>query len=854
MQIQLSLLIDRSRSDTLTDQLVCQLRDAIRAGRIAPGVCLPSSRRLSEQLGIGRNTVVRAYETLAMECTIASRPASGMYALGASPQPATNLLPHKEAARPVAAAPKGNRLSFDFAPGSPNAALFPLKTWRRLLQGCLSGNGASGLSQPGDPFGLAALRAAVANHLAAARGIAAEPGQVIIVSGTVEAIALAARMLVRAGSSVVLENPSDRRAADIFIAAGAALHPVAVDDQGIVTDDLPAHPVALIYATPAHQYPTGHALSAARRGELIGWARQSGCIILEDDAGSMFCYDGAPPGAIAADAPDCTLHVGSFSQSLGGGLRLGYVVVPPGLVDATTAAKLLLSAGSPWLEQAVVAEMIGSGSYAAHLMRMRGAYRERRDQLLDALGRNFGDLEISGAAGGMHLFWQLPAGVPDAATVEALGRRARVGVYSLAADRVWQPGGGALARRGLMLGYANLAHKQIDQGIARLSDAVDDALDGRRIGLADLLTHRAAASRPVAALVGRRRAKPAPRFAQQPALPPLPAHRAALRNSLGRESSSLTPVVKNLFRYPIKGLSPQKLERVAIEAGKPIPFDRIFAIARPGGAITAEAPKWAKKGLFVMLMLDEALASVRTHLDEKTLLLTVHDGDRAVLRADLRDADDRARVEKFFHRLAPSLAAPPILVRAEGGHFMDKPDSVISLINLATVRSLEALWGAPLDPLRFRANITIDGAAPWAEFDWIGSDVKIGGVVFRVDRRNGRCGATNVDPASGRRDLDIPGSLRRSFGHKDLGVYLVARTDGDLSVADRLELPGGFSAADAASVPAPKPAYRGLICRGCYYIFHEGPGVGRFADLPANWQCPDCGTDKTNFRPYALPA
>jgi GntR family transcriptional regulator/MocR family aminotransferase len=314
------------------------------------------------------------------------------------------------------------------------------------------------------------------------------------------------------------------------------------------------------------------------------------------------------------------------------------------------------------------------------------------------------------------------------------------------------------------------------------------------------------------------------------------------------------PAVTNLFQYPIKGLSPQPLDRVEIAAGKPFPFDRVFAFARPGGAVTAEAPKWAKKGLFVMLMLDEGLASVRTHLDAETLVLTVHDGDRAVLRADLRDPADRIRVENFFHRLAPTLPAPPILVRAEGGHFMDKPDSVISLINLATVRSLEALWGTPLDPLRFRSNIIIDGAAPWAEVDWIGSDIKIGGVVFRVDRRNGRCGATNVDPASGRRDLDIPGSLRRAFGHKDLGVYLVARTDGSFAAGDRLELPGGSSTAAASAVAAPKPAYRGLICRGCYYIFNEGPGVGRFADLPANWQCPDCGTDKTNFRPHAVPA
>src|ERR1700686_1662317 len=135
--------------------------------------------------------------------------------------------------------------------------------------------------------------------------------------------------------------------------------------------------------------------------------------------------------------------------------------------------------------------MIGGGSYASHIMRMRAEYRERRD----ALRRNFGDVEISGEPSGLHVFWQLPPGVPDAATVEALGRRARVGVYSLDSGTVHHTGPSALTRGGLMLGYAALGPKQIDQGIARLSDAVDDALDGHTIGLNDLLVHRSSLSR-----------------------------------------------------------------------------------------------------------------------------------------------------------------------------------------------------------------------------------------------------------------------------------------------------------------------------------------------------------------------
>ena len=298
MQIQIALLLDRNRADTLTAQLVSQLRDAIRVGRITPGVRLPSSRRLSEQLGIGRNTVVRAYQTLEIECYVESRPASGMFAKLppfdlhvpnrlVAPTRMSSVTP-KECAPappertempkprvPALAAPVASsrgRLSFDFAPGRPNPGLFPLKTWRRVLQTCLSQGGALGLAQPGELFGLASLRSAIANHLAAARGIIAEPGQIIIVSGAAEAIAIATRVLVTPGSLVCVENPCYRGAAAAFEAAGAELHAAGVDESGIVAADLPARPAALLYVTPAHQYPTGHTMSPARREQIATWA------------------------------------------------------------------------------------------------------------------------------------------------------------------------------------------------------------------------------------------------------------------------------------------------------------------------------------------------------------------------------------------------------------------------------------------------------------------------------------------------------------------------------------------------------------------------------------------------------
>jgi GntR family transcriptional regulator/MocR family aminotransferase len=323
------------------------------------------------------------------------------------------------------------------------------------------------------------------------------------------------------------------------------------------------------------------------------------------------------------------------------------------------------------------------------------------------------------------------------------------------------------------------------------------------------------------------------------------------------------PVISRIYRYPIKGLSAQPLSKVLLEAKKPFPHDRIFALARPGAPIDRQAPRWAKKALFVMLMLDETLAQVKTRLDTDTLELTIMSGNQQLLVTNLDDEVRRGEVEDFFHRLVPALPGAPTLVRARDGHFMDKPDNVISLINLATVRSLEEQWGFEIDPLRFRANIYIDGARPWEEFDWIGRDIRLGDALCRVSRRNGRCGATNVNPVSGRRDLDIPGSLRAAFGHKDLGIYLMTREGGQLAVGDTVAVPHPDLARHTRGTVERtlSAGSRRFICRGCYFIYEEVHGLPQqaivpgtpFATLPATWRCPDCGTEKTTFRPYVSP-
>jgi GntR family transcriptional regulator/MocR family aminotransferase len=874
---QLPLLLDRSSRESLTDQIVGQLRQAIMQNQLPRGTQLPSSRRLCEQLEVARNTVIRAYEVLAMEGLVESRPASGIFVAGlpaeiASPRP--GLSAHGAAGRsgiwampppavpvrmPLRAPAARGRLSHDFAPGRAHPALFPLKLWRRLLLYQLAHGGAAGLTEPGEPNGLPALRSAIAVYLATARGIVADASRIIVTSGVQEGISLAARLFLHQGTTAAIEDPCASGAALAFAATGSELVGVGVDEAGLLPDDLPQRPTALLYVTPSHQFPTGHVLSLERRDAIVAWARRCGCYILEDDCDGEFRYEGSPLKAIAAVAPDCTVYLGTFSRTLGAGLRLGFMLVPQRLVEAVAAAKDLLDTGNAWLEQAALAEMMQGPSYATHVARVRAHYKENRDCLLTALRRNFGDVSVSGEGSGLHLLWHLPPGIPDAASIEALARRHRIGVYSLASGGAAAISASLMERRALLLGFGSLLPKQIDQGIDRLSEIIDDTIDDPATDVTEFLV--GVPQRPASVPRTRNRAASHldSRFRHRPALPNRPSPRASLARQSANGAAPSMALVTSIYRYPVKGLSAQPLAQADLEAGKPLRYDRVFALARPTAPIDRDNPKWAKKGLFAMLMLDEGLARVSTHLDVDTLRLSVRRGNQQVASGSLGDAQDCQALENFFWTLLPNFSAPPVLVRSQGGHFMDKPDNVLSLINLATVRALEKQWGAAVDPLRFRANIYVDGARPWEEFDWVGQEIRIGGTLFSVDRKNGRCGATNVNPATGRRDLDIPSALRASFGHKNLGVYLVVRQNGSIAVGDSVAAPHASETRATHEIVASAPArpQRRFICRGCYFIYDEGTGLpqqglgpGSFERIADDWRCPDCGSEKAIFQPY----
>lgn len=246
-------------------------------------------------------------------------------------------------------------------------------------------------------------------------------------------------------------------------------------------------------------------------------------------------------------------------------------------------------------------------------------------------------------------------------------------------------------------------------------------------------------------------------------------------------------VIKALYRYPVKGLSPQALARTALAVGQTVPADRLYAIENGPIGFDPAAPAYFPKQRFLMLMRNERLAALKTDYDEASHTLTIHHEGREAARGDLRTAEGRATIERFFAAYcADELRGPPKVLYGDGHSFSDVAKKVVSIINLGSVAAVEAACGAPVDPLRFRANIYVSGWPAWHEFDLIDRTLAVGGTRLKVVKRIVRCAATNVDPQSGVRDLTIPKTLMQSFDHMDCGVYAEVVSAGEVAVGDQI--------------------------------------------------------------------
>jgi uncharacterized protein YcbX len=247
--------------------------------------------------------------------------------------------------------------------------------------------------------------------------------------------------------------------------------------------------------------------------------------------------------------------------------------------------------------------------------------------------------------------------------------------------------------------------------------------------------------------------------------------------------------IASIYRYPVKGLSPEPLPRVAVSAGQTLPADRRYAIENGPSGFDAAAPVWMSKTTFLMLMRNERLAGLQTHFDDRSHLLTIRENDRVAARGDLETPEGRAAIEAFFAaNFASDLKGAPKVLSGGGHSFSDVARKVVSIINLGSVAAIEDMVGASVHPLRFRANLYVSGWPAWREFDLLGETIAVGAARFRVVKRIVRCAAVNVDPESAARDLEIPQTLMRRLGHADCGVYAEVTTGGSIALGDSITM------------------------------------------------------------------
>jgi uncharacterized protein YcbX len=243
--------------------------------------------------------------------------------------------------------------------------------------------------------------------------------------------------------------------------------------------------------------------------------------------------------------------------------------------------------------------------------------------------------------------------------------------------------------------------------------------------------------------------------------------------------------IDSIYRYPVKGLTPEQLARVSLTPGQTLPADRRYAIENGPSGFDPAAPKWMPKPHFLMLMRDEWLAGLRTHFDDASHMLTIRRNGEIAVQGNLEAAEGRAAVESFFAiAFASEIKGPPKVLSSEGHSFSDVARKVVSIINLASVRAIENMVNYPVHPLRFRANLYVEGWPAWHEFDLVDRTLAIGDVRLKVVKRITRCAAVNVDPDTAARDLAIPQALTRRLGHSECGIYAEVIAGGTITVGD----------------------------------------------------------------------
>ena len=416
---QLELPLPARRAGvSLQDWLYRELRDAVLNRRLQSGARLPATRDLARQHQVSRSTVVAVFEQLGAEGYVVSRPGSGTVVASTVPDGFLRASPPKpKPTQPPVVGTTAAAPPSVFTPCAPPADIFPAKEWTRLITRRLRRD-TNAMLQRTDPRGNPRLRREIAAYLGSARGVRCAPEQIVIVTGTQQALDFVGRLLLRKPNDAAwVEDPGYEGAISAFRQTGARLVPVPVDDEGLDVEaglHLAPHP-RLVYVTPANQFPLGRTLSLARRTRLLEEAAARSFYVFEDDYDGEFRYDVRPLGSLQGqDTAGRVIYSGSFNKLLHTGLRLGYVVLPPALVDPFLELRDSADRYLPTLEQAALADFFAEGLFQRHLRRAREACLIRRDTLLAAVARHLPDrLECAPCHAGFHLLARILDGTPD---------------------------------------------------------------------------------------------------------------------------------------------------------------------------------------------------------------------------------------------------------------------------------------------------------------------------------------------------------------------------------------------------------------------------------------------------------
>lgn len=449
------------------------LRSAIQNGRLAPGTRLPATRALADQLGVARGTVTAAYDQLVAEGYLSARRGAGTV-VADLPVRLARSATRRSGRQPSPMTPTSQRLAHqvrhDLMPGRPDVSAFPVQAWLNAARTVLPRveTNAFALS---DPKGRPELRSALAEYLGRTRSVIAEPDTIVITSGFRQALGLISRVLHDQGcTAIAMEDPCLPFHREVVRRAGPTVVPLSVDELG-ASSHVPADAGAVIL-TPANQAALGCVLGPARRQELVDWATTGG-VLVEDDYDGELSYDRQPVGALQGIAPEHVVYAGSASKTLGPAVRLGWLVVPPRLIEAVAEAKYYADAQTEVIGQLVLAELIRRHDYDRHVRAQRLKYRRRRDELLGRLARDVPAVRVRGATAGVQLVLELPSGGPT--EDEVMHEAATRGVRILPLHPTWhddQPPHPS----GIVVGYATPAGHAWPAALNALIDTLRTAL------------------------------------------------------------------------------------------------------------------------------------------------------------------------------------------------------------------------------------------------------------------------------------------------------------------------------------------------------------------------------------------